>query len=186
MNPTHIICCNICSPTCASVSWLFCLLPVFCAGLNFPCAHRWSADANLPIVTSAALPMGPSSYSVGVWVDPEPICSLWMKEKSLSLIWTRTNIPILSNTCPSHYRPSLLPEYFFVFIMWQDSTRNTVRTWSVIHHASYCYANSDRVCVSGEHPAAMYHGSANIPTCPSRSALATLLLLPALIRAVAM
>jgi len=159
--------------------------PVFCAGLNCPSAHRWSADANLPIVTSVALPMGPSSYSVGVWVDPEPICSFCMKENSPYLIWTRTNIPLSSNTFPTHYRPSLLPGYFFVFITWQDSTRNTVRNWSVNRHASYCYANSDRVCVSGQLPAAMYHGPANIPTCPSRSALAALLLLPALIRAAA-
>ena len=147
-------------------------------GLSFPSAHRWSADADPPKVTSAALPKGSSSYSVGVWVDPESICSFWMKEKSLSFILTRTNIPLSSNTCPSHYRPSLLPEYFLrVCHVTEQYKKHSEKLIS--------YVNSDHVCVSGEHPAAMYHGPANIPTCPSRSALAALLLLPALIRAAA-
>jgi hypothetical protein len=63
--------------------------------------------------------------------------------------------------------------------------QNNKHSESVNRHASCRYANSDRVCVSGEHPAAMYHGPANIPACPSRSALAALLLLSALIRAAA-
>ena len=32
------------------------------------------------------------------------------------------------------------------------------------------------VCVSGEHPAAMYHGPANVPLSPSLSALTVLVL----------
>ena len=197
-----------------------------------------------------------------------------MKEKSLSLIWNRTNILFSSNTCPSHYRPSLLPEYFdveyiygFVWwgvckqsrwrhsviepsedsgyvLLWQRYDNNKMVAmryygnvsfccWRCVYWACYrcfyifnstvidwtCYIffscflrdlSSDRaeqvtqwgtdlpvathltvtrtqhrVCVSGEHPAAMYHGPANIPACPSRCALAALLLLWALIRAAA-